>query len=82
MRAESTFIAVEVDDATASTPEIARKLDEVCPVDIFDGSGNTLALREHELDECVLCGLCYEVAPKPGSVKVLRLYADGAEIER
>ena len=29
------FIDVEVDDSTASEPDIAKKLADVCPVDIF-----------------------------------------------
>ena len=29
------FIDVEVDDAVADDPELAAKLEEVCPVDIF-----------------------------------------------
>ena len=36
------FIDVEVDEAVAQDPELAAKLEEVCPVDIFgtrdDGS--------------------------------------------
>ena len=35
MRADGTFIAVEVDDAAAADVELARKLTEACPVDIF-----------------------------------------------
>jgi ferredoxin-like protein FixX len=82
MRAEGTFIAVEVDDAAAADTELARKLTEACPVDIYaqraDGS---LELVQRNLDECVLCRLCLDAAggwgPDP-AVKVVKLYDDGA----
>lgn len=67
------FIDVEVDDSVASDPELAKKLAEVCPVDIFaDADGRVSIVREN-LDECVLCNLCVEAAPK-GSVKIVKLY--------
>ena len=42
MRRDGIFIAVEVDDSAAADPQLAAKLAEACPVDIFaqqsDGS--------------------------------------------
>ena len=35
MRADGMFIAVQVDDAVAADAELAAKLTEVCPVDIY-----------------------------------------------
>ena len=68
------FIDVEVDEAVAKDPELAAKLEEVCPVDIFatrdDGS---LEIVDENLDECVLCDLCVEAAPD-GAVRVVKLY--------
>jgi NAD-dependent dihydropyrimidine dehydrogenase PreA subunit len=68
------FIDVEVDEAVARDPELAAKLEEVCPVDIFathdDGS---LEIVDENLDECVLCYLCVEAAPD-GAVRVVKLY--------
>jgi NAD-dependent dihydropyrimidine dehydrogenase PreA subunit len=82
VRADALFIAVEVDDALAADAELAAKLTEVCPVDIFgqqdDGS---LRIVEENLDECVLCGLCLAAAPE-GAVKVINLYDDGALLPR
>jgi ferredoxin-like protein FixX len=82
MRSDALFIGVEVDDEVARSAEVAAKLTEVCPVDIYaqdeDGS---LRIVEENLDECVLCELCLEVAP-PGKVKVLKLYEDGAALVR
>jgi NAD-dependent dihydropyrimidine dehydrogenase PreA subunit len=78
MRDDGIFIAVEVDDQAAADSELAAKLTEACPVDIYaqrDGDG--LQLVEENLDECVLCRLCLDASP-PGAVKVIKLYDDGA----
>jgi NAD-dependent dihydropyrimidine dehydrogenase PreA subunit len=78
MRADGTFIAVEVDDAVAGDAELARKLSDACPVDIFAQSqGGGVALVQKNLDECVLCRLCLDAAPE-GAVKIVKLYDDGA----
>jgi NAD-dependent dihydropyrimidine dehydrogenase PreA subunit len=70
----SIFIDIEVDDSVARDPEMARKLEEVCPVDIYaqDDDG-TLRIVEENLDECVLCYLCVEATPQ-GTVRVIKLY--------
>ena len=69
------FIDVEVDEAAARDAELAKKLTDVCAVDIFaqqdDGS---LRIVEENLDECVLCDLCMEAAP--GKVRVIKRYED------
>ncbi len=67
------FIDVEVDDAVAADAELARKLEEVCPVDIFKATGSGVELVEENLDECVLCNLCVDAAPA-GTVRVVKLY--------
>jgi NAD-dependent dihydropyrimidine dehydrogenase PreA subunit len=74
------FIDVEVDEAVASDPELAKKLEEVCPVDIFTDSSGNVETVEENLDECVLCELCIQAAP-PGAVRVKKLY-DGTELVR
>jgi NAD-dependent dihydropyrimidine dehydrogenase PreA subunit len=74
------FISVEVDPAVAGDREIAAKLAEVCPVDIYAvGEAGDVRIVEGNLDECVLCRLCIDAAP-PGAVKVRKLYDDGAEL--
>ena len=78
MREDGIFIAIEVDDQAAADPELAAKLAEACPVDIYaqrDGDG--LQIVQANLDECVLCRLCLDASP-PGAVKVIKLYDDGA----
>ncbi len=76
MRADATFIAVEVDDAAASDAALAAKLAEACPVDIFATNDGKLEIVEKNLDECVLCRLCMDAVP--GAVKVIKLYDGGA----
>jgi ferredoxin-like protein FixX len=75
------FIDLVVDDDVARDPEIAAKLAEVCPVDIFatrdDGS---LEIVDENVDECVLCELCLDAAPR-GTVEVRKLY-DGTSLKR
>ena len=74
------FIEVEVAPDVASDAELARKLEEVCPVDIFRDAGGRTETVPENLDECVLCELCLEAAP-PGGVVVKKLY-DGTELRR
>jgi NAD-dependent dihydropyrimidine dehydrogenase PreA subunit len=75
------FIDVELDDGIRGDAELARKLEEVCPVDIYAAAPTGVEIREEQLDECVLCELCLEAAP-PGAVRVVKLYEDGAALER
>ena len=71
---KSLFIDVEVDQSVASDPELAAKLAEVCPVDIYaTNDDGTLRIVEENLDECVLCYLCVEAAPE-STVRVVKLY--------
>jgi ferredoxin-like protein FixX len=82
MRSDALFIGVEVDDEVARNSELAAKLTEVCPVDIYaQADDGSLEIVEENLDECVLCELCLEAAP-PGKVRVLKLYEDGAALAR
>jgi NAD-dependent dihydropyrimidine dehydrogenase PreA subunit len=68
------FIDVEVDDSVARDAELAKKLEEVCPVDIFAATDEgTVEIVEPNLDECILCYQCVETAPE-GTVRVIKLY--------
>jgi len=78
MRRDATFIAVEVEDNVAADSELARRLTEACPVDIFaQGEEGRLEIVERNLDECVLCRLCLDATPA-GAVRVIKLYDDSA----
>jgi NAD-dependent dihydropyrimidine dehydrogenase PreA subunit len=72
------FIDVEVEDSVAGDVELAKKLEEVCPVDIYAATGSGVEVVGENLDECVLCRLCIEAAPA-GAVHVKKLY-DGTEL--
>jgi NAD-dependent dihydropyrimidine dehydrogenase PreA subunit len=75
---DALFIGVEVDESVARDPQLAAKLTEVCPVDIFSlGPDGALELVTDNLDECVLCELCINAAPA-GTVKVIKLYSGQA----
>ncbi len=72
-----TFIDVRVAAEVASDPSLAAKLAEACPVDIFDAQEGGLRIVEENLDECTLCDLCLDAAPK-GTVQVVKLYDENA----
>jgi NAD-dependent dihydropyrimidine dehydrogenase PreA subunit len=68
------FIDVHVDATVAGDAALAKKLVEVCPVNIFTLGGSGRAeIVEANLDECTLCDLCVKAAP-PGSVRIVKLY--------
>ena len=69
-----TFIRVELDEEIVGDAELAKKLTEVCPVDIYATSEDgKVEIVEENLDECVLCDLCVHAAPK-GTVRIVKLY--------
>jgi ferredoxin-like protein FixX len=81
VRKDALFIAVDVDDQVAADTELARKLTEACPVDIYaQKADGTLEIVEKNLDECVLCRLCLDAVESDPThhVKVIKLYDDGA----
>jgi len=67
------FIDVVVDPEVAKDPAIAKKLEEICPVSIFVAEADGVRIDESNLDECVLCDLCLEAAPR-GKVRIRKLY--------
>jgi NAD-dependent dihydropyrimidine dehydrogenase PreA subunit len=71
------FIDVQVDESVAHDRELAAKLAEVCPVDIFRAGADGVEIVQGRLDECVLCELCLNAAPA-GTVRVIKLYDGGA----
>jgi NAD-dependent dihydropyrimidine dehydrogenase PreA subunit len=63
--------------AAAAGPdaELARRLEEACPVDIYAASETGVEIVHDNVDECILCALCIDASP-PGTVKVHKLYSD------
>jgi len=85
MRTDGIFIGIEVDDdAIAQEPELAVHLSQVCPVDIYHQTeGGGLEIVTENVDECVLCRLCLDIADLDvgdGAVRVIKLYDGGAEL--
>ena len=78
---QSIFIDVEVSGEVQGDAELAKKLEEVCPVDIFADRDGNVEVVEKNLDECILCEMCVRTAP-PGGVRVVKLYDDGAALGR
>ena len=74
------FIDVEVAGEIRDDAEMAKKLADACPVDIYSDKDGTVEVVDANLDECILCELCVQAAP-PGTVRVMKLY-DGTALER
>ena len=86
MRSDAIFIGIEVDDdAIRASPALAGHLAQVCPVDIYrEPSPGTLQIVAENVDECVLCRLCLDVAHldvADDAVRVIKLYDGGAALE-
>jgi NAD-dependent dihydropyrimidine dehydrogenase PreA subunit len=70
------FIDVQVEPKVAADTALAKKLTDVCPVNIFaQDERGALRIVDENLDECVLCELCIQAAPG-GGVRVIKLYDD------
>lgn len=72
------FIDVQVADSARDDADLARTLEQVCPVDIYSERDGRVEIVQENLDECVLCELCLDASP-PGAVRVLKLY-DGTAL--
>jgi NAD-dependent dihydropyrimidine dehydrogenase PreA subunit len=77
----AVFIRIDVAPALASDPALVKRLEEVCPVDIFKAGNGELQIVDQNVDECTLCELCLQVG-RPGQVAVVKLYDGDATLER
>lgn len=66
------FIDIKIDDSQWN-PDVASRLVDVCPVDIFALNGGQLGVEVEEEDECTLCELCLTSAPA-GTVRIYKKY--------
>jgi NAD-dependent dihydropyrimidine dehydrogenase PreA subunit len=66
------FIDIQVTADAAKDAELAKKLEEVCPVSIFKAGNSGVSIVEENLDECTLCDLCLQAAP--GKIEIIKLY--------
>ena len=69
------FIDVDVSDEIRDDAEMAQKLADACPVDIYANKDGKVDVVQENLDECILCELCVQAVP-PGAVRVKKLYDD------
>ena len=69
------FIDVRVAAPHANDVALAKKLEEACPVDIFEATDRGVRIVEENLDECTLCDLCIQAAPA-GAVRVIKRYEE------
>jgi NAD-dependent dihydropyrimidine dehydrogenase PreA subunit len=67
------FIDVKLDPKITKDAELAKKLEEVCPVSIFVAKASGVEIDDEQLDECTLCDLCINAAPE-GSIEIVKLY--------
>jgi NAD-dependent dihydropyrimidine dehydrogenase PreA subunit len=74
MRDDATFIGIEVDDGALGDADLAQKLEDACPVDIFANAGGRIEIVHDNVDECILCELCIQASP-PNTVRVHKLYS-------
>ena len=75
------FIDVAIDESVVGDAELAQKLEDACPVDIYAARDGGVEVVEENLDECILCEMCVRIAP-PGELRVIKLYDNGAALER
>ena len=68
------FIDVAVDDSIRDDADLAQKLQDACPVDIYANAGGNVEIVESNIDECILCELCIQAAPAD-TVVVHKLYS-------
>ncbi len=68
------FIKIELEEDRL-TPALRKQLVSVCPVDIFKLEGERVTVRPEQEDECTLCGLCLDVAPKQ-ALTIWKLYSN------
>ncbi len=72
------FIDAKVDESVRGDSELAKKLEQACPVDIYAERDGRVEIVEENLDECVLCELCIQASPR-GTIRIDKLY-DGTSL--
>lgn len=66
------FIQINFEQAQI-TPELGSHLERLCPVDIFEASEGKLVVQPDREDECTLCRLCLQAAPR-GALWIHKTY--------
>ena len=74
------FIDVEVDDSVRDDADLATRLEEACPVDIFAAARRAGSRSSRRTSTSACCARCAWTPPRPGTVRVVKLYDDGAAL--
>ena len=77
-----TFIDVEVDDAVRGDAELAKKLEEACPVDIFAATDERRGDRARSSSTSACSAGSASTPRRPARCRVIKLYDGGAVLER
>jgi NAD-dependent dihydropyrimidine dehydrogenase PreA subunit len=73
MSSNSEFIRVDINMTACVGLAQCGGCVRVCPVGIFQKSGDIPAVVEKNEDECILCNLCLQ-ACKPQAIAIRKLY--------
>jgi hypothetical protein len=74
------FIQIEIDTVAIPAP-LCAGIASICPVDIFSAVAGRLFLRPEQVDECLLCELCLDLAP-PAAIAISRTYSNQKLLSR
>jgi ferredoxin-like protein FixX len=66
------FLKVVIDDEACRKTVGHEALVDLCPVNIFKVDDGAVVVDDDRVDECTLCGLCWEKFPRV--VRVEKLY--------
>jgi NAD-dependent dihydropyrimidine dehydrogenase PreA subunit len=75
------FIEVTLENSNPIAPEVGNNLATSCPVDIFTWTGSELAVVREQEDECTLCELCLDLAPR-GAIVIHKRYKNEFLVSR
>tara|TARA_Y100001970_G_scaffold112564_1_gene140450 strand:- start:1458 stop:1676 length:219 start_codon:yes stop_codon:yes gene_type:complete len=70
---DGMFIDVKINKKIQNDLDIANKVVEACPVDIFIIDKDTLKTQKKYLDECTFCYLCVDAAGEE-NIEIIKLY--------
>ena len=67
------FISIVVDDSECVGSKECGRCIKVCPVNIFEGSGDIPTIDSEQEDECLLCNLCTDTC-NVSAITIRKMY--------
>ncbi|MEM2983370.1 MAG: ferredoxin [Candidatus Bathyarchaeia archaeon] len=67
------FIKVTIDQDKCLGINRSGHCVNICPVNIFEASGDRVIIKEENEDECTLCELCLQKC-EPGAISIEKKY--------